>query len=418
MYNQDELINILKESIGEKSLNEFARTSGVDSAYISRIINKIRTTPPSPKILEKIAQSSHGITTYEELMQICGYSEENIESVVYKIYQQLIELAKKIYKKKNNDLYEVESAIENFQEYIPDLLKSIEKKELSKIYLINYYRKDFLIEDYNLVCSFLFLYESFLKCLEKKLYITLIDYEYSNYFQIEEIYNNLSSFENLELLSFNSTFIKINYETSNKLLEYIKNFLKALNLAYLSDYNNNALTELFKKKIQNKNNNEATRQEWINENKYIATTNSDGSISYSEKFYMCPVYGQISAGQPNWAEECIDGRIPIDPNLMNIVNPEKHFFLRVNGESMNKIVKNGAYALIHKQDIVEDGEIAVVLVNGFDATLKKFSKQGDFIILEPMSDVVNDPDIKTQIYDQTTPIKILGKYVGKFEINK
>ncbi len=138
----------------------------------------------------------------------------------------------------------------------------------------------------------------------------------------------------------------------------------------------------------------------------------------SKQYYMCPVYGQISAGQPNWAEENIEGRLMIDPNLMGIVNPEEHFFLRVNGESMNKVVKNGSYALIHKQDIVEDGEIAVVLVNGYDATLKKFSKQGDFIILEPVSDVVDDPNIKTQIYDKTTSIKILGKYVGKFELNK
>ena len=84
---------------------------------------------------------------------------------------------------------------------------------------------------------------------------------------------------------------------------------------------------------------------------------------------MCPVYGQISAGQPNWAEECIEGRLPLDPDLMGIVNPEEHFFLRVNGESMNKVVRNGAFALIHKQDVVEDGEIAVVLVNGYDATL-------------------------------------------------
>ena len=132
------------------------------------------------------------------------------------------------------------------------------------------------------------------------------------------------------------------------------------------------------------------------------------------QFYMCPVYGQISAGQPNWAEECIEGRIPIDPNLMNIVNPEEHFFLRVNGESMNNVVKNGAYALIHKQDIVEDGEIAVVLVNGYDATLKKFTRQGDLIILEPDS---NDNSFKTQAYDKNTSIKILGKYIGKMEFN-
>lgn len=143
-----------------------------------------------------------------------------------------------------------------------------------------------------------------------------------------------------------------------------------------------------------------------------ATSNLD---DLNKKFYMCPVYGQISAGQPNWAEECIEGRLPLDPDLMGIVNTEEHFFLRVNGESMNKVVRNGAFALIHKQDVVEDGEIAVVLVNGYDATLKKFTRQGDMIILEPES---NDDSFKTQVYDKNTPIKILGKYVGKMEINK
>ena len=135
----------------------------------------------------------------------------------------------------------------------------------------------------------------------------------------------------------------------------------------------------------------------------------------NKKYYMCPVYGQISAGQPNWAEENIEGRIPIDTELMDIYNPEEYFFLRVNGESMNKVIKNGAFALIHKQESVENGEIAVVLVNGYDATLKKFTKQGDLIILEPNS---TDESFETQVYDKTTSIKILGKYVGKLEINK
>ena len=133
------------------------------------------------------------------------------------------------------------------------------------------------------------------------------------------------------------------------------------------------------------------------------------------KYYMCPVYGQISAGQPNWAEQNIEGRLPIDTDLMDIINPEEYFFLRVNGESMNNVIRNGAFALIHKQDMVEDGEIAVVLVNGYDATLKRFTKKGDVVVLEPDS---SDPSFKTQIYDKTTSIKILGKYVGKMEINK
>lgn len=131
------------------------------------------------------------------------------------------------------------------------------------------------------------------------------------------------------------------------------------------------------------------------------------------KYYMCPVYGRISAGQPNWAEECIEGRIPIDTELMNIVNPEECFFLRVNGESMNKEIKNGGYALIRKTDLVKDGDIAVVLVNGYDATLKIFNRQGDFILLEPMS---TDPVFKTQVYGKDTEIKIIGKYIGKMEM--
>lgn len=81
---------------------------------------------------------------------------------------------------------------------------------------------------------------------------------------------------------------------------------------------------------------------------------------------------------------------------------------------MNKVVKNGTYALIHKQSEVENGEIAVVLVNGYDATLKKFTKQNDLVILEPMSD---DSSFTTQVYGKDTDIKILGKYIGKFEMN-
>lgn len=146
---------------------------------------------------------------------------------------------------------------------------------------------------------------------------------------------------------------------------------------------------------------------------YLLGKTTENSISISDKIYMCPVYGQIPAGEPNWAEECIEGRLPLDPNLMNIVDPEECYFLRVNGESMNKIIKNGAYALIRKADWVENGDIAVVLVNGYDATLKKFTRNNDVVVLEPMS---NDPSFQTQIYTKDTPIKIIGKYIGKMEM--
>lgn len=52
---------------------EFAETTGVDRAYLSRLMNQKLNNPPTPKILQKIADNSKNITTYEELMEICGY---------------------------------------------------------------------------------------------------------------------------------------------------------------------------------------------------------------------------------------------------------------------------------------------------------------------------------------------------------
>lgn len=134
------------------------------------------------------------------------------------------------------------------------------------------------------------------------------------------------------------------------------------------------------------------------------------------QFYMCPVYSNISMNQFNWEKENIEGRIPI-PFTNEIHNPEEYFYLKITDESMNKLVKSGSYALIHKQNIVEDGEVALVVVNDSYATLKKFSKQDKFILLEPLLDERYGTKIKTEIYDTNTSIKILGKYIGKFELN-
>ncbi len=99
---------------------------------------------------------------------------------------------------------------------------------------------------------------------------------------------------------------------------------------------------------------------------------------------------------------------------MDIVNPEEHFFLHVNEEGMNEVVKNGSFALIHKQDSIENGEIAVIITDDSNAILRKVTKQNDLIILMPESE---DKSFETKAYDKAS-IKILGKYVGKMEINK
>ena len=405
MFDKNKFAQIIK-NIKETyiSQEEFSKKSEIGRTYLSQYMNMKLDEPPKPKILERLANSSNNITTYEELMNICGYTEETFEKVVFNIYLELKRYENFIHKNDSKSHYQIGDSIESFQNYLNDLTSCIEYKDVENIYLEDYYRKDYFLEDYSYVCGFMYLYDSFLKNLEINNYITIINHKFINWFSLDDIYINLNNLEGLELLSYNCSNISVKEQNISVFIEYIKEFSKFLNLSFLSDFDNNALTGIFKKKI-NPNIKNFDTLETIQE-EFVEQTN---------QFFLCPVYGKISAGQPNWAEECLDGYLPIDPTLMNINSPDECFFLRVNGQSMNKIIKDGAYALIRKTDFVENGEIAVVLVNGFDATLKKFTKQGDVIVLEPMSD---DPTITTQVYNKDTSIKVIGKYLGKFEINQ
>ena len=139
----------------------------------------------------------------------------------------------------------------------------------------------------------------------------------------------------------------------------------------------------------------------------------DNNLSAGD-FKNIPVIGKIAAGQPILAQENIEGYLPVNPNIYGLTSTDDLFYLLVAGRSMDKKVKNGDYALIHKQDYAEDGDIVVAIVNGNDeATLKRYRKLNDqFILLEPMS---TDPSIEAITIDlKNTNFKIIGKAIGQF----
>lgn len=133
----------------------------------------------------------------------------------------------------------------------------------------------------------------------------------------------------------------------------------------------------------------------------------------SNKLFNIPVLGKIAAGQPILAEEYLEGYLPVDPNIYGMTTPDNYFYLKVAGESMNLKVHNGDYALIHKQDYADDGDIIVAIVNGDDeATLKKYKIINESTIaLEPMSTLPMEP-IYVNLKD--TNFKIIGKAIGQF----
>ena len=133
----------------------------------------------------------------------------------------------------------------------------------------------------------------------------------------------------------------------------------------------------------------------------------------SNKLFNIPVLGKIAAGQPILAEEYLEGYLPVDPNIYGMTTPDDYFYLKVSGESMNLKVHNGDYALIHKQDYADDGDIIVAIVNGNDeATLKKYKRINEnTIALEPMSTLPMET-IYIDLKDKN--FKIIGKAIGQF----
>ncbi|MEK5415849.1 LexA family protein [Paenibacillus sp. FSL L8-0708] len=145
------------------------------------------------------------------------------------------------------------------------------------------------------------------------------------------------------------------------------------------------------------------------DDKYKHTTFPIGAIPVKAKSISVPLYGSIAAGVPLEAipvEEYIE--IPEDVGSWY----PHAFLLRVNGESMNKVVPNGAYALIdpYTGEDVGNGDVVAVQVNGYEATLKRFFKLHNTVVLEPDS---YNPEHVAQNFTspETQNLRIMGKMV-------
>lgn len=121
--------------------------------------------------------------------------------------------------------------------------------------------------------------------------------------------------------------------------------------------------------------------------------------------HRIPILGRVPAGMPLYAEQNIEGYTMTDLN-----GGHEYFALRVSGDSMNAArICDGDIIIVCKQDIVENGQIAVVMVNGDDAIVKRFRRDGNTVTLLPQS---YNPEHTPQIYSlKDTPIRVIGKVV-------
>lgn len=122
-------------------------------------------------------------------------------------------------------------------------------------------------------------------------------------------------------------------------------------------------------------------------------------------FHRIPILGRVSAGLPLYAEQHIEGYTVTDLN-----GGAEYFALIVRGDSMNAIgICDGYRVLVRRQDEVENGQVAVVMVGDEDATVKRVYATGATVTLMPQS---TNPAHQPQIYDPAkTPVRILGRVV-------
>jgi repressor LexA len=122
---------------------------------------------------------------------------------------------------------------------------------------------------------------------------------------------------------------------------------------------------------------------------------------------IVPIHGHVAAGSPLLVVEQPAELVDM-PNLSAPM--PGHGYLRVRGSSMvNDHILDGDLVLIRLQESVDNGEIAVVLIEEQTLTLKRFYKErGRKVRLEPASD-----RHETQIY-KADQVRVRGKFVGLY----
>ncbi len=126
-----------------------------------------------------------------------------------------------------------------------------------------------------------------------------------------------------------------------------------------------------------------------------------------KKAVKIPVLGLVRAGIPMDAVEYI---IDYEEISEDMARQGEFFGLQIKGDSMEPRITEGDVVIVRKQPDVESGEIAIVLVNGDEATIKKVQKFNGGINLIPSNPAY---DVMTYTNEQIEklPVRVLGKVV-------
>lgn len=140
---------------------------------------------------------------------------------------------------------------------------------------------------------------------------------------------------------------------------------------------------------------------------YLLGKDASPSPRPSKNVLRVPVYGQVAAGIPIEAIEDIDDYEELDADDYPY---GEYIALKIHGRSMEPRMMEGDVVIVHLQDDVDSGDVAVVMVDGGDATCKKIQKTPEGVCL-----LSTNPEYAPIFYSNQDiiekPVRVLGKVV-------
>lgn len=140
------------------------------------------------------------------------------------------------------------------------------------------------------------------------------------------------------------------------------------------------------------------------------TTNN--SIQQESRATRIPVYGYVAAGIPIEAIDNFDSTDPDDWEEIDehMSKDGEYFALRIKGDSMEPKMSSGDVVIVRKQPDAESGDIAIVCINGDEATCKKIKKTPEGIMLISLNPAY-EPMFYSKKQVEELPLTILGRVV-------
>lgn len=132
-------------------------------------------------------------------------------------------------------------------------------------------------------------------------------------------------------------------------------------------------------------------------------------VSIEARTFCVPIVGRVAAGRPIVADEEIIGYEYIDNKYSK--DGHEYFGLRIVGKSMEPTIMDGDIVIVRRQNYVENGEIAIVLIDGEEATAKEVKESADGITLIGHNAAVYTPHFYSAQEVKNLPVQIIGRVI-------